>query len=86
MSENITIENSVPLPIGSKGSRFRYPFDEMKVGDSFYVLLKERNNKNCYSLQASLYQAAKIWATKNGNGHEFVVRSDSIGVRIWRKK
>lgn len=63
----LVIKSSVPLP----APRAKYPFAQMKVGDSFF---------------ADRYRAAQAAAWKYGvrNGMRFTVREENGGVRVWR--
>ena len=65
------IEKGIPMPEGKPGSK--YPFDGMKVGDSFLVPRKDRS---CVSSAATAY--SKKYGTK------FSMRTVDGVLRIWR--
>lgn len=78
MSEEIKIETDVPIPTYAK---VRYPFKEMKVGESFYVPASDAG-----SINGSLG-----YANKNKQGWEYTSRTIKengvkVGVRVWRTK
>lgn len=78
------IEKSVPIPTG-KADRDRYPFNEMKVGDSFFVPLS--THKNVTVLQTNLMGNARYFTQKNNPDWKFKSKMDGEkGVRIWRVK
>ena len=60
------IEKNVPLP----ASRGKYPFREMKVGDSFVAEEKVRGAAQAFSSRVE--------------GFKFLVRKEGDKVRIWR--
>ncbi len=70
----IKIDKNVPIPKSGKGTGFKYPLGEMKVGDSFFV----RDIKiETVSSSVSLYK-------KKSPGKNFTVRTIEGGVRVWR--
>jgi hypothetical protein len=75
------IEKNVPMadsPCG-RGSRKKYPFDQMEVGDSFLILCKEGEEKRATSIRvsSSMYRYTFF-------GKRFSQRSVKGGIRIWR--
>jgi len=70
----IKIEKGIAIPPSLKEKR-DYPFNEMKIGESFFV----ETNKN------NLYQQAHNYR-KNNKEFNFVVRRDKTGSRVWRVK
>jgi hypothetical protein len=68
---SIKIDKDVPLPNGGPS---RYPWDQMKSGDSFYI-------EGSMAL-ARLQRASGGWRRKHGG--EFVVRREGNGARVWR--
>jgi len=68
------IEKDIPIP---KNRRRKYPFDKMKVGDSFYVK-DERDPSNIVS---SLCGCVRI---KRYADKKFRTQIENGGVRIWR--
>jgi hypothetical protein len=71
MSE-IKIERGVPLP-EKRGLYNKYPFKQMKVGDSFIV-----------PIDARIYAAASWAGTRNGM--KFSTRKNGTCIRVWRVK
>ena len=64
-------------------SRKKYPFDEMKVGDSFFVEAKE---DELLLVRQRLGSAAYQWRLNNDKAKRFSARSESNGVRLYRVK
>jgi hypothetical protein len=74
-----TIDSGIPMP-GPSANRRRirkYPFADMKVGDSF--LLDNRVHRN-----SALSAAYKWREAGNGVGWKFATRQVSGGFRLWR--
>jgi hypothetical protein len=69
---DIKIESHIPIPIKKRGNR-KYPWDQMKVGDSFFVEGVTQN---------SLSTAAKYQTTKSGI--KFTTAAEGSGIRVWR--
>ena len=74
-----------------KFAQRKYPFDLLKVGDSFFVPLDDRLDKlgGLTLLQVSIKSAANKFASYHNNGHKHVTRvyrTDNPGVRCWRTK
>jgi hypothetical protein len=65
------IESDVPVPVGN--TRSKYPWAEMKVGDSFFV---EHGSQNVLSTSGRQY--GKF------HGGKFSTRREGNGVRVWR--
>ena len=68
----IKIESGIEIPGGAPGTR--YPFKEMKIGDSFLV---PKNIKH-----TSFASAAHNFGKRNGM--RFVTRTTPAGLRCWR--
>jgi hypothetical protein len=73
------IERGVPVPAAASGRPRKYPFAEMRKGDSFLVAF---NDETPAKLRALLATAANMWARKSGG--KFTVRTLDTGVRVWR--
>jgi len=78
-----TIDKGVPLP--EKGLRFKYPFDQMEVGDSFFVAGKDTSQMSALCKRAgtrlnSRFVTAKATTTM-GSGKD---AAEVTGVRVWR--
>jgi hypothetical protein len=67
-----------PLPGSQPGRRSKYPFAQMKVGDCFYVQLKQLKSQN------ALASAARQWAKRNSKDWWFVTRVVDGMVGLWR--
>lgn len=74
------IESNIPIPSKRNGYG-KYPFDEMKVGDSF--LLEESNKVTMKALRSYAYSYAK----KHMKEAKFAVRNtEDNQLRVWRIK
>lgn len=72
----MNIEKDIPLPTPRTG-RARYPFREMKVGDSFSV----PTEKDRQRVRATLWHYTR---TGTGKGRRFATRKVNEGYRVWR--
>lgn len=73
---NYVIETNVPCPSPrGRGSKPKYPFAEMKVGDSFLAT---------DSTAKQVGMAAVCWAKHHKNGFKFSCRTLPDGARCWR--
>lgn len=72
----VTIEKGIPIPT-IKYNKSGYPFQEMEVGDSFFI--QNRGAK-------SLYMASYFWRKGNGLNWRFKAVKEKDGSRIWRIK
>lgn len=74
--ETPNIEQNVPIPASLRpGPKQRYPFDKMRVGDSFEVPIAKLN-----SVRTLAYLTYKT------GGRQFTVRKTNKGARCWRVK
>ncbi len=69
------IEKNVPLP--EKNIRWKYPFDQMEVGDSFFVANKESTQMSALCKRAGKRLEARFVTAK-------AETNDAKGVRVWR--
>jgi len=77
------IEKSVPIPELALGGVAKYPFTEMKVGDSFFVpIIEGRPLKNV----AVAVSSASFKPSIKKLGYKYTVRQLKTGVRCWRVK
>ena len=76
------IESGIPLNQKRK-EIVRFPFDKMKIGDSFYVPKKEQP---IGSSRLSIYTAVKSFNSFNGKKVKISTRGDDNGLRGWRIK
>ena len=72
------IERKVPFVPISKTRQTKYPFPDMKIGDSFFV--PADNTKAIPRVRS----AASLWAQKYNR--KLVTRVVDGGVRVWRVK
>lgn len=91
-----TIEKNIPIPekgAFARGGTPKYPWNEMKVGDSFLVLFENyvrraSANPPKYSVELALRYAVESgwrnWAKRNASPKKFRVRRVDGGVRVWR--
>ena len=66
-----------PLPTARYGRRSKYPFAQMKIGDCFYIPLKEVNSPN------AIASAARQWAKRNSKDWTFSARVAGEWVGLW---
>lgn len=77
------IDTSVPIPPLTRPSRRVYPFDEMKVGDSFFVSTKDAGER--IRKRQTVASAARKWSKEQGEEPPvFTTRQVRNGVRCWR--
>ena len=77
------IEKNIPYKRRAKRTSNNYPFEQMDVGDSFFVAKKDGISLN--TLRNLLLMRSKYFILKNNNTWKFsssVIGDD--GVRIWR--
>lgn len=67
---NYKIDKNIPMP--THGNE-RYPFAQMKVGDSFFIKSKD------YRDSRTLYTGARRHKIK------ITCRKENGGIRVWRK-
>ena len=73
-----TIEKNVPLvEVVRRAGGFKYPFDEMEIGDSFVVgdTVKQASAARTYASQRRKRGKSEAW---------FTVRKAPDGYRCWR--
>lgn len=75
----IEINKNVPIPNFTPEAKNRiYPFNTMKVGDSFFVKGKKR---------ATIRAAAYSYKNYNQKtDFNFIIRDEKGGLRVWRTK
>jgi len=71
----IKIDKKIPIPETRQGRKSLYPFESMKVGDSFEVSVDDRT---------TLGNSARQWAQRKKNGFKFTTSAVGKKVRIWR--
>lgn len=75
--QEFKIESGVPMP-NTKGRKLKYPFDKMKVGDSFELPKG--------SPKTTVLNAANSWLRRNNPQGKFSIRFHNDKLRIWRVK
>lgn len=80
------IENGIPIPPPSHGGRaYKYPFPDMKVGDSFAIPLANEQHRNGGDLAyARLKDASKRYEQRHGTKYRVRTRREEGVVRCWR--
>lgn len=72
------IVSSVPLPATARSQYAKWPFGEMKVGDSFFV-----PDEIAGPAANILRPAAAYYAKRHPNWH-YTTRREDGGYRVWR--
>ena len=78
------IEKNVPIvnkTNGGGGRPPKYPWEQMEVGDSFYVP-KPDKLKNIRDLRSNLLNASRVYVRRYG--WQFTTSEEGEGIRIWR--
>lgn len=83
----IKIEKNIPIPDKFRGANNKYPFKDMKVGDSFFIPFAGSGYKDISILHNSINNARRLYVSLNKE-KEFVSSKtkDGTGLRIWRAK
>ena len=74
------IEKDVTIP--DVHSKVKYPWSEMKVGDS--VLIETDKDEKLYNLKRKIGPAARYYGEKTGKQFKTLIEHGSNGVRVWR--
>lgn len=76
---NIQIDKNVPMPEDTRTTASTYPFEQMEVGDSFFVPGKKRTQMD---------NACGHWRKKKGWKFTVNARTEEgvLGCRVWRKE
>lgn len=75
----MNIEKGIPLPVRSN-SKHKYPFDDMEVGDSFYV---QGEGRELSRFKAHVSTQNRRLRDDRITGRYFTVRTVEGGVRCW---
>ena len=78
----IKVEHDKPMPDNSVGIRGKYPWSQMKVGDSFFVAVE--GDASLIRLRMNALSSGRSWAKYNGGTARFGSRTVAGSVRIWR--
>lgn len=73
--DGFKIDRDVPMP--ARGSRTRYPFAEMEVGESVLI-------SSSYATENGVRCAVNL--VKKRRGFDFAIRRNTAGLRVWRMK
>lgn len=78
---DIQIESGIPIPprAGGTGRPSKYPFDQLKPGDSFLVPHHDGN-----PVVTVRRMAAAVKGAAKRTGWKFTTRRLSEGLRVWR--
>lgn len=77
------IEHNVPIPPHGNVGAVRYPFRDMKAGDSFFV--KQEPGESRAKLSARVRSAsAQFRRRATGEVVSFTTRMEKTGIRVWR--
>ena len=77
------IEHNVPIPPHGNVGAVRYPFRDMKTGDSFFV--KQEAGESRKKLSARVRSAsAQFRRRSTGEVVSFTTRMEKNGIRVWR--
>lgn len=81
--KEIRIDKKIPMPEITRQGVKKYPFEKMKVGDSFLFINDYKNNRiACQRIVA----IAATWVKRHGSKKKFSARTRKNKVRIWRIK
>ena len=86
------IDSGVPIPADFRQTGLKYPFDEMNVGDSFYISPRSEE-ETVKQLSNRIAQARQAYQKRMGKRREEVrftqrmwTEDEVAGYRIWRVK
>lgn len=74
------IEKSVKIP--EVHSSIKYPWPDMKVGDS--VLIEADEGEKLYNLKRKVGPSARYYGEKTGKQFKTLLDHENNGVRVWR--
>lgn len=76
----LPIESGIPVPLVKNGGRKKYPFKDLAVGESFFVVETDRFRRR----QRIKQLATTAGSLKKKIGLTFTTRSEEDGIRVWR--
>ena len=79
MAEMIKIESGIPIPERASNMAAKYPFNDMKVGDSFLV-----PRINGEPVTVTRERATKAISYAKRKGGKYCSRTNDEGTRVWR--
>ena len=74
------IEKNVKIP--EVHSRNKYPWPDMKVGDS--VLIQAEEGEKLYNLKLKVGPSSRYYGDKTGKKFKTLLDHNGNGVRVWR--
>lgn len=74
------IEKDVQIPIVH--SKYKYPWDEMEVGDS--VFFEADDGESIFTLKRRVGPAATYFGQQTGKQFKTLLMREDNGVRVWR--
>ena len=74
------VEKNVPIP--EVHSKIKYPWPELKVGDS--VLIEAEKGDRLYNLKRKVGPSARYYGEKTEKKFKTLIDHDVNGVRVWR--
>lgn len=85
----VKIDNKFPLPPAKRRAKFiidKYPFSDMKVGDSFYIPAADSSDDTVYKIRKTLIASGAYFNKANNTKWKFATRKIGSGIRIWGTK
>ena len=96
MAKGYELNKSVPIPTDYRSTENKYPFDEMEIGDSFFISpeYEEEDVKRLSNRVAQARQSYQKRVAKHGTEVRFTQRQrveddggkegPIAGIRVWR--
>ena len=83
----LAIEKNIPMPEARSGRQPEggYPFQKMKVGDSFLVPVAPKTSPKTVTARRRLMNS-HCQKAKARTGYQFSLRTMKNGIRVWRVK
>lgn len=84
----IEVEKGIPIPINphlNKYRQFEYPFEQMEIGDSFFIAFKpESEYDTTKKLRDRVANQARRYNKNVDSNFRFIVHQVPKGARCWR--
>lgn len=81
--ENFKIDKNIPITPISKSNKC-YPFDDLQVGDSFFISLTIVNTNTIYTERLSVNNHLLTYNRRNKKSIRLCTRKFHDGLRVWR--
>ena len=78
------IEKNIPIPSIPKKNLLKYPFNEMEIGDSFFVPWSEEEKKSKLRMQRKRTSILGSARNLKSNKIKIKTRKSEDGIRIWK--